>query len=72
MRTRRARHLGAAATESPRRQPRLSHAEVRHPYRPTSVAEHDQRPCTRILHGLCKRATSLGLELVDRSTGVVA
>jgi len=37
-----------------------------------TATAYDQRQRTRILHGLRKRATSLGLELVDPSTGLVA
>ena len=41
------------------------------PYDYTSAAEYDKSQHTRILHSLRKRATSLGLELVDASTGLV-
>ena len=41
------------------------------PYHHTSAAEYDKRPRTRILRGLRKRATSLGFELVEASTGLV-
>ena len=41
------------------------------PYHHTSAAEYDTRPRTRILRGLRKRATSLGFELVEASTGLV-
>ena len=41
------------------------------PYEQTSAAEYDERQHTRILRGLRKRATSLGFELVDASTGLV-
>ena len=37
----------------------------------TSAAEYDTRQRTRILRGLRKRATSLGFELVEASTGLV-
>ena len=40
-------------------------------YQHTSAAEYDERQHTRILRGLRKRATSLGLELVETSTGLV-
>ena len=39
------------------------------PYQHTSAAEYDTRQRTRILRGLRKRATSLGFELVEASTG---
>ncbi len=42
------------------------------PYHETSAAEYDERQHTRILRSLRKRAKSLGLELVDTSTGLVA
>ena len=41
------------------------------PYHHTSAAEYDTRQRTRILRGLRKRATSLGFELVEASTGLV-
>ena len=41
------------------------------PYEQTSAAEYDERQHTRILRGLRKRATSLGFELVEASTGLV-
>ena len=41
------------------------------PYHQTSAAEYDKRQRTRILRGLRKRATSLGFELVEASTGLV-
>ncbi len=41
------------------------------PYHHTSAAEYDERQHTRILRELRKRATSLGLELVEASTGLV-
>jgi transposase len=41
------------------------------PYQHTSAAEYDERQQTRILRGLRKRATALGLELVEASTGLV-
>lgn len=41
------------------------------PYRETSSADYDQQQRSRILRGLRKRATSLGLELVDTQTGLV-
>ena len=36
-----------------------------------AAAEYDTRQRTRILRGLRKRATSLGFELVEASTGLV-
>ena len=42
------------------------------PYHETSAAEYNQRQHTRILRGLRKRAKTLGFELVDASTGLVA
>ncbi len=41
------------------------------PYHDISAAEYDERQHTRILRGLRKRAKSLGLELVEASTGLV-
>ena len=41
------------------------------PYRECTAADYDQQQRTRILHGLRKRAASLGCELVDAKTGVV-
>ena len=41
------------------------------PYHLTSAAEYDTHQRTRILHGLRKRSTPFGLELVDPSTGLV-
>ncbi len=41
------------------------------PYRERTAADYDQQQRTRILHGLRKRAASLGCELVDAKTGVV-
>ena len=41
------------------------------PYHHMSAADYDKRQHTRILRGLRKRATSLGLELVEASTGLV-
>ena len=41
------------------------------PYEQTSAAEYDERQRTRILRGLRKRATSLGFELVEASTGLI-
>ena len=41
------------------------------PYQHTSAADYDKRQRTRILRGLRKRATSLGFELVEASTGLV-
>ena len=40
-------------------------------YHHTPAAEYDKRQRTRILRGLRKRATSLGFELVEASTGLV-
>ena len=42
------------------------------PYHETSAAEYDKRQRTRSLRGLRTRAKSLGCELVDVSTGLVA
>jgi hypothetical protein len=41
------------------------------PYHETSSAEYDKRQHTRILRGLRKRAKSIGVDLVDASTGLV-
>jgi len=42
------------------------------PYREMSTADYDQLQRSRILRGLRKRAASLGFELVDTTTGLVA
>ena len=40
-------------------------------YRELSAAEYDQLQRSRILRGLRRRAASLGIELVDTTTGLV-
>ena len=41
------------------------------PYRNLPAATYDQRHRTRVLHGLRKRAQSLGFDLVQLDTGLV-
>ena len=41
------------------------------PYREQSAAVYDERHRKRVLHGLRKRAQSLGFDLVQTDTGLV-
>ena len=51
----------------------LVYRMLRHrtPYQEQSAADYDRQHRSRILRGLRKRAASLGIEVVDTTTGLV-
>jgi hypothetical protein len=72
------RHMGAASegqaiTATARKLGLLVYRMLRYrtPYHEPSAADYDRQQRSRILRGLRKRASSLGFELVDTSTGLV-